>query len=127
MYSNISSNFNNTYSSTNTTDYVTSNTITNTITSGTYTIPSTGQLTTSDRTYTVSSTENFTYEPIITTAQDTVEDIVKKYIKQEQEKEKNNMNDFNFGPFNTNDIRLSLYGMAIKNKANKWVCYDRAT
>ena len=36
-------------------------------------------------------------------------------------------NDFSFGPFNTKDIRLSLYGMAIKNKSGKWVSYDKTT
>ena len=36
-------------------------------------------------------------------------------------------NDFSFGSFNTKDIRLSLYGMAIKNKSGKWVSYDKAT
>ena len=34
-------------------------------------------------------------------------------------------NDFNFGPYNTSSIHLSPYGMAIKNKAGKWVSYDK--
>ena len=53
-----------------------------------------------------------------------VKQVIDEYMK---EKEKKNMNDFSFGPFNTSEIRLSLYGMAIKNKAGKWVCYDRKT
>ncbi len=36
-------------------------------------------------------------------------------------------NDFNFGPYNTSSIHLSPYGMAIKNKAGKWVSYDKQT
>lgn len=53
-----------------------------------------------------------------------VEDIVDNYLKK---KDKNMNNDFSFGPFNTKDIRLSLYGMAIKNKSGKWVSYDKTT
>ena len=43
------------------------------------------------------------------------------------EKENNNKmnNEFNFGPYNNQNIRLSPYGIAIKNKANKWVSYDK--
>lgn len=32
--------------------------------------------------------------------------------------------DFNFGSYNTDSIRLSMYGMAVKNKTGKWVSYD---
>lgn len=53
-----------------------------------------------------------------------VEGIVDNYLNK---KDKNMNNDFSFGPFNTKDIRLSLYGMAIKNKSGKWVSYDKAT
>ena len=53
-----------------------------------------------------------------------VEDIVDNYLNK---KDKNMNNDFSFGPFNTKDIRLSLYGMAIKNKSGKWVSYDKTT
>ena len=35
--------------------------------------------------------------------------------------------DFSFGPYNTDAIRLSMYGMAVKNKAGKWVSYDIKT
>ena len=38
----------------------------------------------------------------------------------------NNTN-FDFGAYNTNSIRMSLYGMAIKNKSGKWVSYDKKT
>lgn len=43
------------------------------------------------------------------------------------EKENNNKmnNEFNFGPYNNQNIRLSPYGIAVKNKAGKWVSYDK--
>ena len=53
-----------------------------------------------------------------------VEELVDNYLNK---KDKNMNNDFSFGPFNTKDIHLSLYGMAIKNKSGKWVSYDKAT
>lgn len=58
--------------------------------------------------------------------QDDVEDTVEK-ILDKKEKEKTMTNDFNFGPYNTNAIRISPYGMAIKNKNNKWVSYNKET
>lgn len=45
----------------------------------------------------------------------------------EKEKEKNMNNEFNFGPYNASNVRLSPYGIAIKNKNNKWVSYDKET
>ena len=62
--------------------------------------------------------------------QDYVQDLVKKYTKEiNVEKEKDNMSNsnFNFGAYSTNDIRMSIYGMAIKNKSGKWVSYDKKT
>lgn len=37
------------------------------------------------------------------------------------------VNNFDFGSYKTDNIRLSLYGMAIKNKNGKWVSYDIKT
>lgn len=57
--------------------------------------------------------------------EDKIREILKEYDK---EKEKNNMTtDFSFGPYNTSSIRLSPYGMAIKNKAGKWISYNKTT
>ena len=50
-------------------------------------------------------------------------ELLKEYNKQIKETE--SMADFNFGPFATSDVRLSLYGMAIKNKSGKWISYDK--
>ena len=64
-------------------------------------------------------------------SQDYIKDLVDQYFKEEKtkkEKENKSMNiDFSFGPYNTDAIRLSLYGMAVKNEANKWVSYDHKT
>lgn len=57
--------------------------------------------------------------------EDKIREILKEYDK---EKEKENMTtDFSFGPYNTSSIRLSPYGMAIKNKAGKWISYNKTT
>lgn len=46
-----------------------------------------------------------------------------KNIKGEN-KEMENMFNFDFGPCKNNDIRVSAYGLAVKNSANNWVSYD---
>ena len=45
----------------------------------------------------------------------------------EKEKENNMNNEFNFGSYNASNVRLSPYGIAIKNKNGKWVSYDKDT
>jgi hypothetical protein len=43
----------------------------------------------------------------------------------ENKKEKNIMKfNFDFGPVNSNTVRMSLYGLAVKNKAGTYVSYD---
>lgn len=45
-------------------------------------------------------------------------------------KEKNNMNsmfNFDFGPVNSNSVRMSMYGLAVKNKDSKYVSYNAST
>lgn len=41
-----------------------------------------------------------------------------------KEKEDKNMFDFDFGKVNSDAIRLSAYGIAVKNASNVWVSYD---
>lgn len=54
-----------------------------------------------------------------------LEDTINDVIKQNKEKEKEKMaNEFDFGPYNGNNIRLSTYGIALQNKVGKWVSYD---
>lgn len=48
---------------------------------------------------------------------------INKNIKGEN-KEMENMLNFDFGPCKNNDIRVSTYGLAVKNSANNWVSYD---
>ena len=48
-------------------------------------------------------------------------------IYNEIEKENAMNSDFNFGPYTTKDIKLSLYGMAVRRSDNKWVAYDKNT
>ena len=43
--------------------------------------------------------------------------------KKDNEKKMNN--EFNFGAYNNQNLRLSPYGMAIKNKEGKWVSYNK--
>lgn len=50
-------------------------------------------------------------------------DKLKVEIKN-KEKEDKNMFDFDFGKVNSEAIRLSAYGIAVKNASNVWVSYD---
>ena len=49
-------------------------------------------------------------------------------INTENKKESNIMKfNFDFGPVNPATVRMSLYGLAVKNKAGTWVSYDAKT
>ncbi len=52
-----------------------------------------------------------------------VENVLNKY---KNKKENSTMKGFNFdfGPMNNNVVRMSVYGMAVKNKVGTWVSYD---
>ena len=56
---------------------------------------------------------------------DKVQAITDKYNNND-EKENSIMKDFNFdfGPMNGNVVRMSIYGLAVKNKIGSWVAYD---
>ena len=56
---------------------------------------------------------------------DKVQAIVDKYDNS-NEKEISIMKGFNFdfGPMNSNVVRMSIYGLAVKNKTGSWVAYD---
>ena len=45
--------------------------------------------------------------------------------KEKKEDKKNMANEVNFGPYEGNNIRISTYGIALKNKIGKWVSYDK--
>lgn len=56
-----------------------------------------------------------------------LEDELKNYVEENlNKKEKINMNgfNFNFGPVNSNVVRMSMYGLAVKNKTGTYVSYD---
>ena len=116
------------------TNTITSNTTAvNTISANAITT-SANTITSNDLTYTYGTTAinsaEWAYQPydygvsmIGNLTEDKIKEILKEYDK---EKEKNNMTtDFSFGPYNTSSIRLSPYGMAIKNKAGKWISYNK--
>ena len=48
-----------------------------------------------------------------------------KQQNNEKDNEKKMNNEFNFGAYNNQNLRLSPYGMAIKNKEGKWVSYNK--
>ena len=57
---------------------------------------------------------------------DNFKNYVNEYIDSKNEKENENMNafKFDFGPVNGNAVRMSMYGLAVKNKAGTFVSYD---
>ena len=111
-------------------------TITSSSLTGTITVNTTG--TGVNNYYTTTATpcynSNWDTRTIVSPAyydyQNYIENLIKNYTNQENEKkEKDKMSNsnFNFGAYSTNDIRMSVYGMAIKNKSGKWVSYDKET
>lgn len=63
-------------------------------------------------------------EPIAT--QKYVDKSIKEAINKYNEKEKDNMKgfNFNFGPCTNDNIKMSVYGLAIQNTNGEWVSYD---
>ena len=54
-----------------------------------------------------------------------LKEIIDKHtVKNEKENENMNAFKFDFGPVNGNVVRMSMYGMAVRNKAGTWVSYD---
>ena len=60
-----------------------------------------------------------------------IEDFCKKSecpLNKKKEKKENPMNfgnTFNFGPCTNDNVRMSLYGLAVKNNAGSWVSYNK--
>lgn len=100
--------------------------------------------TSSSTTYSATTTANpswtVTTTPITTTDYyfDYAQGVIKPYTNQwdqvvnqthkqntEKENDNNMNNEFNFGAYNNQNLRLSPYGMAIKNKEGKWVSYNK--
>ena len=83
----------------------------------------------SDYTFSVDTDTVSIYgEPIVTqeyvdkSVKEAINEIVNKY----NEKEKDNMKgfNFNFGPCTGDNIKMSVYGLAIQNANGEWVSYD---
>ena len=47
--------------------------------------------------------------------------------KEKENMDTNKMFNFDFGPVNSNNVRLSMYGLAVKNKDGKYVSYNAST
>ena len=56
--------------------------------------------------------------------QDYINDLMKDMLEKEDNKK---MANYNFGAYTNSNLRLSLYGLAVKNSCGKWVSYDRKT
>ena len=71
----------------------------------------------------VSSSITSELETRVTKLEDEFKNCVEENLNK---KEKINMNgfNFNFGPVNSNVVRMSMYGLAVKNKTGTYVSYD---
>lgn len=45
--------------------------------------------------------------------------------KEEKKEEKSMLKNFDFGPCTNDNVRMSLYGLAVKNSAGSWVSYNK--
>ena len=69
-----------------------------------------------------------TVDKLITTISATTPMNEKINTTFDKNKESNIMKfNFDFGPVNPSTVRMSMYGMAVKNKAGTWVSYDTAS
>lgn len=104
--------------------------LTNTATTTTSNSWSVNTTTTADliNNYSNYATTTVPYNDIYATVERTTTDMIREIVDDyEKEKEKNMNTNFSFGPYNTSNMRLSIYGIAIKNNADKWVSYDKKT
>lgn len=72
--------------------------------------------------------QDITYGNITTTPYTYYQYVTPQYGYNQPNNEENKKKEdtkMNFGPYNNQNIRLSPYGIAVKNKDNKWVSYDR--
>ena len=60
------------------------------------------------------------------TYNDRLKDCIEEILNNKEKDDKKKMaENFSFGPYSTSSIRISPYGMAIKNKAGKWISYNK--
>ena len=53
-----------------------------------------------------------------------IDEEMNKYLEKEKEKDSMKGFNFNFGPCTDDNIKMSVYGLAIKNAGGEWVSYD---
>ena len=56
-----------------------------------------------------------------------VEEIINKHNKEEEKEDMNLFKGFDFGSCENDNVRVSMYGVAVKNANGTWVSYDHAT
>ena len=59
------------------------------------------------------------------TTADMIREVVDSYEKEKEKENKKMETNFNFGPYSSNSLRLSIYGIAVKNNNGKWVTYNK--
>ena len=82
--------------------------------------------------YCTSNNPTATKTIIGTPSNEIVSEVVSNYIKENNNntKEKESMNsmfNFDFGPVSSSAVRMSMYGLAVKNKDGKYVSYNAAS
>lgn len=65
-------------------------------------------------------------EPIETYVDKSIKEAINEIVDKYNEKEKDSMKgfNFNFGPCTGDNIKMSVYGLAIQNAGGEWVSYD---
>lgn len=61
------------------------------------------------------------------TIEEMVEELVNKYNKKEEKEDMNLFKNFDFGSCESDNVRVSMYGIAVKNANGTWVSYDQKT
>jgi hypothetical protein len=74
----------------------------------------------------ISATATYTTKDELNTIKKTFEEYLKTNNTTENKKENEKMKGFNFdfGPCDNSKVHMSMYGIAIKNKAGEWVSYN---
>ena len=70
------------------------------------------------------STSAYINTSISGTVNDSIAEQIKK-IFEEKKEEKNMTKNFDFGPVDSNQVHMSMYGLALKNADGVWVSYDQ--
>ena len=75
-------------------------------------------------------TTNYSYLSTKIACNPTIDDVDNKFREHEEKYHKNKENEkmkfgnFDFGPCTNDNVRMSMYGLAVKNASGTWVSYD---